>query len=126
MEVATTYILNTGLLTGTLQWLAAIMSLRFPFELYWATFGLITMKFRAITLFSVRGITVFNDSTYTRSAIARAHRLTTVEQFNVPRDPREDGPPVINIKVAAETEIHGRSYESSILDIHDDMAKVEC
>ncbi|KAI0654618.1 hypothetical protein C8Q70DRAFT_1058213 [Cubamyces menziesii] len=135
IEVATTYILNTGLLTGTLQWLAAIMSLRFPSELYWATFGLITMKFRAITLFSVlnsrktmssRGITVFNDSTYTRSAIARAHRLTTVEQFNVPRDPREDGPPVINIKVAAETEIHGRSYASSILDIHEDMVKAEC
>ncbi|KAI0327036.1 hypothetical protein GY45DRAFT_1437248 [Cubamyces sp. BRFM 1775] len=135
IEVATTYILNTGLLTGTLQWLAAIMSLRFPLELYWATFGLVTMKFRAITLLSVlnsrktmtsRGITVFNNSTYTRNAIARAHRLTAVEQFNVPRDPREDGPPVISIKVAAETEVHGRSYASSITDIHNDMAKAEC
>ncbi|KAH9902442.1 hypothetical protein C8Q73DRAFT_785120 [Cubamyces lactineus] len=136
MEVAITYILNTGLLTGTLQWLAAIMSLRFPLKLYWATLGLITLKFRAITLLSVlntrktmasRGITVFNSSMYARNAIARAHRLTTMERFNVPRDPREDGPSVISIKVAAETEVHGgRSHESSITYIHDNISKAEC
>ncbi|KAJ8481489.1 hypothetical protein ONZ51_g5961 [Trametes cubensis] len=124
-EIVTMYIINTGLLTGTLQWTAALMSFKFPLDFYWAALTLITMKLRTMILLSVlnsrktmasRGITVFNNSSYTRNAIARAHRLAVVEQFNVPRDPCEDVPPVISIKVVAETEVHGPHYGSSSVD----------
>ncbi|KAI0656506.1 hypothetical protein C8Q70DRAFT_1056727 [Cubamyces menziesii] len=116
---------SNGLLTGTLQWTAALMSFKFPLDFYWAALTLITMKLRTMILLSVlnsrktmasRGITVFNNSSYTRNAIARAHRLAVVEQFNVPRDPCEDVPPVISIKVVAETEVHGPHYGSSSVD----------
>ncbi|KAI0327026.1 hypothetical protein GY45DRAFT_1175356 [Cubamyces sp. BRFM 1775] len=130
LEMLTVYILNTGLLTGTLQWMASLMSFVFPNELYWAPFGLIALRLYGITLLSVlnsrkhmasQGITIFSGS-YSPNAIMRAHRLATLERFNVPRDTNENVLPVISVKVTEETEEHGRggygSYLSSTSNFH--------
>ncbi|KAI0636274.1 hypothetical protein C8Q77DRAFT_1102773 [Trametes polyzona] len=121
IEVATLYILNTGLLTGVLHSVAAILSIAWPYRLYWAATGLVALKLYAITLFAVlnsrkllvsRGIEVFNsDTPLGMNILARANHLAAVEQWNVPRAP--EAPPVINIKVAAEVDTDGLSHRES-------------
>ncbi|KAI8969362.1 hypothetical protein BD414DRAFT_280056 [Trametes punicea] len=127
LEVATLYILNTGLLTGILQGLAAIMAIRYPLKLYWGAVGLVAMRMYGITLLSIlnsrrllvsRGIKVFNNEGFGRNIIARANRLVAVEQWNVPQVSDDTMmPPVINVKVAAETEVHGESGDDLPIDL---------
>ncbi|KAI0327037.1 hypothetical protein GY45DRAFT_1437249 [Cubamyces sp. BRFM 1775] len=118
IEIVTLYVVNTGILTGILQMVATLAFLLHPTSLYWSACGIVALKLRAVTLLSVlnsrksmvdRGITVFNNSNYGRAAIARARRIAVANQFNVPRDLSHEVPPVINIKVAAEVEVHGQS-----------------
>ncbi|KAI0327025.1 hypothetical protein GY45DRAFT_1175504 [Cubamyces sp. BRFM 1775] len=129
-DVATIYILNTGLLTGTLQWMATLMAFVFPYKLYWAPFGLIATKLYGVTLLSVlnsrkrmasQGITIF-EGAYRPNAIARAHRLATLERFNVPQNENKDVLPVINVNITQEREEHGGndcgSYLSSTSNFH--------
>ncbi|OSC98520.1 hypothetical protein PYCCODRAFT_1470997 [Trametes coccinea BRFM310] len=121
LDVIVLYVVNTGLLSGILHAVTAILSIRYPGKLYWAALGLIVIRVYGITLFSVsaalslnsrklmlsRGIRVFNDEAFGRNIISRAHRLATVERWNVPHGREDDTPPVITVKVAAEIEVHG-------------------
>ncbi|KAI9059825.1 hypothetical protein FKP32DRAFT_1679517 [Trametes sanguinea] len=112
------YLLMTGSASSILQAVTAILAITQPLKLYYGAFGLVNIKVYVITLFSVlnsrqlfvsRGIRVFNDEAFGRDIISRAHRLATVERWNVPQIPDEARPPVINVKVMAETEVHGHS-----------------
>ncbi|KAI9056766.1 hypothetical protein FKP32DRAFT_1681934 [Trametes sanguinea] len=127
-EVAELYILNTGLLVGILQAIGAILAIRYPLKLYYAAHAMVVIRMYGVTLLSVlnsrklllsRGIRVFNDETFGRSIISRAHRLATVERWNVPHNPEDTTPPVISVKVAAEIEVHGQS--DSDLNGHYDL-----
>ncbi|KAJ3005336.1 hypothetical protein NUW54_g4382 [Trametes sanguinea] len=120
LAVAELYVLNTGLLVGVLQTIAAILAICYPLRLYWAAVGLNAVRMYGITLLSVlnsrtlllsRGVTIFTDGTgaSTRNILSRAQRLNTVERWNVPNDPNDSIPPIINVKVAAEIEVHGQS-----------------
>ncbi|KAH9902434.1 hypothetical protein C8Q73DRAFT_785113 [Cubamyces lactineus] len=136
VEVATVYILNTGFLTGTLQWMATIMAFVFPYKLYWTPFGLIATKLYGVTLLSVlnsrkhmasQGITIF-DGAYRPNVIARAHRLATLERFNVPQGTDKEALPVINVNITEEREEHGGndygSYLSSMSNFHKAIPQV--
>ncbi|KAI0654619.1 hypothetical protein C8Q70DRAFT_1123100 [Cubamyces menziesii] len=150
IELITLYIVNTGILTGILQMVATSMFLLHPESLYWSACGIVALKceditkivrhdsfanirffpVRAVTLLSVlnsrksmvdRGIMVFNNSNYERAAITRAQRIAVANQFNVPSGLSYETPPVINIKVAAEVEVHGQrdgDKPSPIVDVY--------
>ncbi|KAJ8486839.1 hypothetical protein ONZ51_g4589 [Trametes cubensis] len=139
-----------GILTGILQMVATSMFLLHPESLYWSACGIVALKceditkivrhdsfanirffpVRAVTLLSVlnsrksmvdRGIMVFNNSNYERAAITRAQRIAVANQFNVPSGLSYETPPVINIKVAAEVEVHGQrdgDKPSPIVDVY--------
>ncbi|KAI9001457.1 hypothetical protein BD414DRAFT_533206 [Trametes punicea] len=115
IEVGVLYVLNTGLLSGVRQAIAAILSMRYLFHLYWAAFGLLAQRMHAITLLSVQSrVKVFNQETFARNILARADQLAAVEQWNVPRVLDDDTPRVINVKVAAEIAVNGRAdYDAS-------------
>ncbi|CDO75135.1 hypothetical protein BN946_scf184772.g2 [Trametes cinnabarina] len=63
-----------------------------------------------------RGINIFSDNSesYGRNILSRVNRLATAERWNVPQAPDDGLPPVINVKVAAEIEVHGQSDGDSI------------
>ncbi|KAJ8481505.1 hypothetical protein ONZ51_g5952 [Trametes cubensis] len=95
----------------------------FPYKLYWAPFGLIATKLYGVTLLSVlnsrkqmasQGITIF-DGAYRPNVIARAHRLATLERYNVPQDENKDVLPVINVNITEEREEHGGNDYGSYL-----------
>ncbi|KAI0648719.1 hypothetical protein C8Q79DRAFT_946666 [Trametes meyenii] len=125
-ELLGMYILNTGLLTGIVHLIAAILSLTQPKGLSWGAAGMVAQRLYAITLLAVlnsrsaaklRGMELFNDTDWTgRNVIAQAKQLTTAERFNVPTIP-DQTPSVIHIKVAAETEVYGQppAHASSLL-----------
>ncbi|KAI9059829.1 hypothetical protein FKP32DRAFT_1679521 [Trametes sanguinea] len=103
---------------------AAILAIKYPFDLYYAAVGLVSAKLYTVTLFSVlnsrqlfvsRGIRVFNDEPFGRDIISRANRLA-VERWNVPQVQDDSIPPVINVKVVAEIEVHGQKDSDSTKD----------
>ncbi|KAI0833816.1 hypothetical protein BC628DRAFT_1414551 [Trametes gibbosa] len=117
-ETAVMYIINTGLLTGVVHGIAAILSIAWPYRLYWGAAALVAQKMYAITLLAVlnsrklqfsRGIEVFDTdlNTFGTNIFSRANQLAAVEQWNVPRAP--DLPQTITIKVAAEMDTDGQS-----------------
>ncbi|KAI0353653.1 hypothetical protein OH77DRAFT_1522224 [Trametes cingulata] len=124
-DVAVLYILHTGLLTGLVQLFSGIMAIYWPARLIWAASLLVAIKLYAITLLSVLnsrklfiscGVEIFSSADTGRNIIARANRLATAEQWNVPRV-GDDGPQVISISVAAETEVHSQdNHESNVYD----------
>ncbi|KAJ3013986.1 hypothetical protein NUW54_g1424 [Trametes sanguinea] len=126
-EVAELYILNTGLLVGILQAIGAILAIRYPLKLYYAAHAMVVIRMYGVTLLSVlnsrklllsRGIRVFKDE----STFGRAHRLATVERWNVPHNRDDTTPPVMSVKVAAEIEVHGQS--DSDLNGHYDLKEM--
>ncbi|KAI9067702.1 hypothetical protein FKP32DRAFT_230306 [Trametes sanguinea] len=101
------YVLNTGLLNSTMQGVSTVTAIVYPAALYYAAIAL---------LFVSRGIRIFNDQPFGREIISRANRLATVERWNVPQVQDDMMPPVINVKVVAEIEVHGRSDTDSSSD----------
>ncbi|CDO77819.1 hypothetical protein BN946_scf184722.g11 [Trametes cinnabarina] len=133
-DVTELYFLNTGLLVGMLQAIAAILAIRYPLELYWTAVGLNAVKMYGVTLLSVlnsrklllsRGVKIFNDETFGRNIISRVNHLAAMERWNVPHNSHDDdAPPVINVKVAAEIEVHGES-DGSFTDDRKGMRSAE-
>ncbi|KAH9847842.1 hypothetical protein C2E23DRAFT_740885 [Lenzites betulinus] len=114
LQTISMYLINTG---AIVHGIAAIVSVAWPYRLYWAATALVAQKMYAITLLAVlnsrtrqfsRGIEVYDtDTAFGRNIFSRANQLATVEQWNVPRAP--ELPQAITIKVAAEMDTDGQS-----------------
>ncbi|KAJ2992245.1 hypothetical protein NUW54_g7982 [Trametes sanguinea] len=120
------YVLNTGLLVGSVSELCVRHTGIYadPGVIQYNA-GNSNNHVYPITLFSVlnsrqlfvsRGIRIFNDQPFGREIISRANRLATVERWNVPQAQDDMMPSVINVKVVAEIEVHGRGDTDSSSD----------
>ncbi|RPD69245.1 hypothetical protein L226DRAFT_539922 [Lentinus tigrinus ALCF2SS1-7] len=111
------YGINTGLLILVCDLLSLVLALSRPHDLYWVPATLIATRLTMNTIFCVlnsrkllvsRGIEIFDTgSPFGTGILARANRLATVERWNVPQDPGELPPAMIDIKVTQEMEGEG-------------------
>ncbi|KAI0759600.1 hypothetical protein BD413DRAFT_617691 [Trametes elegans] len=124
------YVINTGLLTGTFNFIPAVLSAVKPKALIWVALNLIATRLYANTLFSVlnsrkrlsgQGVELFGGETHRLNVFARANHLAAVEQWNAPQIP-DKAPTKISINVTAETEADAPGVKAMHKFNADDLA----
>ncbi|KAI0749984.1 hypothetical protein C8Q80DRAFT_659906 [Daedaleopsis nitida] len=113
LDVATLYVVNTGLLILIADIIMLILAVARMNDLYWVTMHLIAARLYMNTLLCVlnsrkmlitRGVHIFDAGSFGTNIIARANRLAAAETWNVPQVPENEPPSMVDIKVTTEVE----------------------
>ncbi|KAI0694300.1 hypothetical protein C8T65DRAFT_56466 [Cerioporus squamosus] len=116
IDLAIIYGVNTGILILLLDFLSLVFALARPNDLYWVSANIIGTRLAMNTVFCVlnsrkllvsHGMEIFDAGSFGANIIARANRLAAAERWNVPQDPGDVPPAMIDIKVTREIEGEG-------------------
>ncbi|KAI0706339.1 hypothetical protein C8Q76DRAFT_696630 [Earliella scabrosa] len=113
LDMLVIYAINTGLVTGVFNILSFSLAAAYPRTFIEGAFNIVTARLYANTFLAVlnsrklmftHGVEIFDKVPMGHNIFARANRMATAEQWNVPQLPELLEPPVISIKVTTETE----------------------